>query len=66
LDKYGLSWQIGLKVLAQDMADPVRQKAKRVCDTMLKMVKFDIAEVDASRPPKQGLTTSANTNGLAL
>ena len=45
-DKYGLSWQIVPKALGELMLDPDRQKAKRVGDAMLKMVKFDIAELE--------------------
>jgi predicted 3-demethylubiquinone-9 3-methyltransferase (glyoxalase superfamily) len=45
-DKYGLSWQIVPRVLGELMVDPDRQKAKRVGDAMLKMVKFDIAELE--------------------
>lgn len=45
-DRYGLSWQIVPKVLATLVADPDREKAKRVSEAMLKMVKLDIAELE--------------------
>ena len=45
-DRYGLSWQIVPKVLSTLVADPDREKAKRVSEAMLKMVKFDIAELE--------------------
>jgi predicted 3-demethylubiquinone-9 3-methyltransferase (glyoxalase superfamily) len=42
-DRYGLSWQITPTVLADMMADPDREKAKRATEAMLKMKKLDIA-----------------------
>jgi predicted 3-demethylubiquinone-9 3-methyltransferase (glyoxalase superfamily) len=42
-DKYGVSWQIVPTVLGQMMTDPDRDKARRVTEAMLKMVKLDIA-----------------------
>jgi predicted 3-demethylubiquinone-9 3-methyltransferase (glyoxalase superfamily) len=45
-DRYGLFWQIVPKVLSTLIADPDREKAKRVSDAMLKMVKLDIAELE--------------------
>jgi predicted 3-demethylubiquinone-9 3-methyltransferase (glyoxalase superfamily) len=42
-DKYGLSWQINPSALGEMLADPDRQKAKRVMEAMLKMKKIDIA-----------------------
>jgi predicted 3-demethylubiquinone-9 3-methyltransferase (glyoxalase superfamily) len=45
-DRYGLSWQIVPKLLSMLVADPDREKAKRVSDAMLKMVKLDIAELE--------------------
>ena len=47
-DRYGLSWQIVPKLLAEMMSEPDRAKAKRVCDAMLKMVKIDIAALKAA------------------
>ncbi|MEO5882429.1 MAG: VOC family protein [Caldimonas sp.] len=47
-DRYGLSWQIVPKMLAEMMNEPDRTKAKRVTDAMLKMVKIDIAGLEAA------------------
>jgi len=47
-DRYGLSWQIVPIALGDLMADPDRAKAKRVGDAMLKMVKLDIAKLEAA------------------
>ena len=47
-DRYGLSWQIVPKVLFEMMANPDRAKAKRASDAMLKMVKLDIATLQAA------------------
>jgi hypothetical protein len=43
-----LSWQIVPTILDEMMADPDRAKAKRACDAMLKMVKLDIAALQAA------------------
>jgi len=47
-DRFGLSWQIVPTVLRDMMADPDRAKAKRAADAMLKMVKIDIATLQAA------------------
>ena len=47
-DRYGVSWQILPKVLAEMMNEPDRAKAKRVTDAMLQMVKIDIAALQAA------------------
>ena len=47
-DRYGLSWQIVPKVLGEMMSDPDRAKAKRAADAMMKMVKLDIAALQAA------------------
>ena len=47
-DRWGLSWQITPKRLGELMGDPDRAKAKRVSEAMLKMVKFDIAGLEAA------------------
>ena len=44
-DRYGLSWQITPKVLAEMMKDKDRAKARRVAEAMMKMVKLDVAEL---------------------
>jgi predicted 3-demethylubiquinone-9 3-methyltransferase (glyoxalase superfamily) len=47
-DRWGLSWQISSKRLGELMMDPDRAKAKRVTEAMLKMVKLDIAALEAA------------------
>jgi len=47
-DRFGLSWQIVPTVLGDMMANPDRVKAKRAADAMLKMVKLDIAALQAA------------------
>ena len=47
-DKFGVSWQIVPTVLNHLLADPDRGKADRVMDSMLKMKKLDIAELEAA------------------
>jgi predicted 3-demethylubiquinone-9 3-methyltransferase (glyoxalase superfamily) len=44
-DKFGLSWQIVPTILGELMGDEDPEKAKRVTEAMLKMVKLDIAEL---------------------
>ncbi|NOJ45602.1 VOC family protein [Bradyrhizobium archetypum] len=46
-DRWGLFWQIAPKRLVELMNDPDPAKAKRVSEAMLKMVKFNIAELEA-------------------
>lgn len=41
-DKYGLSWQIVPTLMVEMMSDPDPEKAKRVTEAMLQMVKIDI------------------------
>ena len=47
-DKFGVSWQIVPTVLFEMMASPDRAKAKRAADAMLKMVKLEIAPLQAA------------------
>lgn len=42
-DRYGLSWQVVPTVLTEMIGDPDQEKAARVTQAMLSMVKFDIA-----------------------
>ena len=53
-DRYGVSWQITPTVIFKMMADPDRAKAKRATDAMLKMVKLDIATLQAAFEGKAG------------
>ena len=47
-DRFGLSWQIVPSVLARMMSDPDPIKSKRAADAMMKMVKIDIAALQAA------------------
>ncbi|MEI9994496.1 MAG: VOC family protein [Rhizomicrobium sp.] len=47
-DRYGLCWQIVPRVFPEMMADGDRARAGRVAQAMLKMVKFDIAALQAA------------------
>ena len=47
-DRWGLCWQIVPRRLGELMSDPDRAKAKRVAEAMLKMVKLDIAGLEAA------------------
>ena len=47
-DRYGLSWQIVPTVLAEMISAPDRARAKRAADAMMKMVKIDIAALQAA------------------
>ena len=51
-DRWGLSWQVTPRRLGELMGDPDRAKAKRVTEAMLKMVKFDIAGLEAAAKGK--------------
>jgi predicted 3-demethylubiquinone-9 3-methyltransferase (glyoxalase superfamily) len=53
-DRFGLSWQIVPTVLATLMADPDKAKAKRAADAMMKMVKIDIAGLQAAHAGTAG------------
>jgi predicted 3-demethylubiquinone-9 3-methyltransferase (glyoxalase superfamily) len=43
VDRYGITWQIVPRLLGTLMTDPDKGKVKRVTQTMMKMIKFDIA-----------------------
>jgi len=47
-DKVGLSWQIVPAALMRLITDRDRAKAARVMQAMMKMVKFDIAKLEAA------------------
>jgi predicted 3-demethylubiquinone-9 3-methyltransferase (glyoxalase superfamily) len=47
-DKYGLSWQIVPSRLPELLSDPDTAKAKRVMESMMQMVKIDVAELEAA------------------
>ena len=45
-DRYGVSWQIVPAALSDMMKDPDRERARRVTEAMLRMQKFDIAQLE--------------------
>jgi predicted 3-demethylubiquinone-9 3-methyltransferase (glyoxalase superfamily) len=47
-DRFGVSWQILPGDLIEMMADPDHAKATRVAETMMKMIKFDVAALRAA------------------
>lgn len=47
-DRFGLSWQVTPRKLMQLMADPDKAKAARVAAAMMRMVKIDIAQIEAA------------------
>ncbi|ACG78625.1 3-demethylubiquinone-9 3-methyltransferase [Phenylobacterium zucineum HLK1] len=47
-DRWGLSWQIAPRRLGELMNDPDPAKVRRVTEAMLKMVKLDIAALEAA------------------
>jgi len=47
-DKFGLSWQIVPRRLIELMSSPDPEVAKRVTEAMLKMIKLDIAGLEAA------------------
>jgi predicted 3-demethylubiquinone-9 3-methyltransferase (glyoxalase superfamily) len=53
-DRYGVSWQIVPVALSKMMTDPDPAKAKRAADAMLKMVKLDIAALQAAFEGRTG------------
>jgi 2-polyprenyl-6-hydroxyphenyl methylase/3-demethylubiquinone-9 3-methyltransferase len=48
-DKWGISWQITPRVLAEGTTDPDPAVAKRVFEAMMKMKKIDVAAIAAAR-----------------
>jgi predicted 3-demethylubiquinone-9 3-methyltransferase (glyoxalase superfamily) len=46
IDRYGVRWQIVPSKFDEMMADKDEARSKRVTDAMMKMVKFDIAELE--------------------
>jgi predicted 3-demethylubiquinone-9 3-methyltransferase (glyoxalase superfamily) len=47
-DKYGLSWQIVPRRLPELLSDPDTAKARRVMQAMMRMVKIDVAALEAA------------------
>jgi predicted 3-demethylubiquinone-9 3-methyltransferase (glyoxalase superfamily) len=48
-DRYGLSWQVVPTRLHELLADPEPEQVARVTEAMLRMKKFDIAELERAR-----------------
>ena len=47
-----MSWQIVPRILDDMMADPDKARARRVADVMLKMIKLDMAKLQAAYDAK--------------
>lgn len=47
-DKFGLHWQVTPVMLPQLLANPDRAKAARAMQAMMKMIKIDIAGIEAA------------------
>lgn len=47
-DKWGLSWQITPRILAEATTSPDKAAAKRAFDAMMKMKKIDVAAIEAA------------------
>ena len=47
-DRFGVSWQIVPNRLGELMSDPDPERANRVLQAMLKMIKLDIGELEAA------------------
>jgi predicted 3-demethylubiquinone-9 3-methyltransferase (glyoxalase superfamily) len=46
IDRWGVRWQIVPRILDELMADPNKERSKRVSDAMLRMIKLDIATLE--------------------
>lgn len=47
-DRFGVSWQITPSIVIDMFADPDRDKGRRAAEAMMKMVKLDIAQLQAA------------------
>jgi 2-polyprenyl-6-hydroxyphenyl methylase/3-demethylubiquinone-9 3-methyltransferase len=47
-DKWGISWQITPRMLAENLGNPDRGASKRVFEAMMQMKKIDIAALEAA------------------
>lgn len=48
VDKFGVSWQIVPRQLSELLSSPDPEAGKRVTEAMLKMIKLDIAQLEAA------------------
>jgi predicted 3-demethylubiquinone-9 3-methyltransferase (glyoxalase superfamily) len=46
VDRYGVRWQIVPEAFETMMADPDKERSRRVTDAMMTMIKFDIAALE--------------------
>lgn len=53
-DRWGVSWQIAPRRLAEMMADPDREAARRTAEAMLKMGKLDLAALERAHQGAEG------------
>lgn len=54
-DRWGVAWQIVPGALGRMMRDPDRAKAKRAAEAMLRMVKLDLATLQAAFEDRTGV-----------
>ena len=54
MDRYGVRWQITPEILPEMMKDTDKARSKRVTDAMLKMIKLDIATLQAAYDGRSG------------
>lgn len=47
-DRYGVAWQVVPEILPRLLNDPDKAKAARVMQAMMKMVKIDVAAIEAA------------------
>jgi predicted 3-demethylubiquinone-9 3-methyltransferase (glyoxalase superfamily) len=57
-DRFGVSWQVTPRALGEMIADPDRERAKRVADAMLTMTKLDLPTLQEAYKRKQPATST--------
>jgi predicted 3-demethylubiquinone-9 3-methyltransferase (glyoxalase superfamily) len=62
-DRYGLSWQVVHRVLFEMLNDPDSGRSQRAMQAMLRMKKFDIAELQRATPAIHGSGRATRTAG---
>ena len=58
-DKYGLSWQVVPRMMAELMSDSDPEQASRVMTAMLTMKKLDIEELERAADPEMSTATNS-------